>query len=276
VVVKSDGVWITTDGLRAGDEAWLNVCKAHEVYRGVLLKWGRNNDPDDPITTDDDIEKVIKSARSFSEFKESAATVLQNDVSKYLASSIANDPTLAVKATSPIPEGRIPRYKNVGLVFIHVRDGKLVVEELNAVIASVPVQSAAGTVYHLGVPTPEWKARDETPGFLLYPPTISIWKPSEDESRMINDPTLLPSYLERLEGQTPCRTGEPNVFLRITPSNIDTSHKYKPKEMLRLRNTSVVTWIKPGACPSWSEITTTRPLGCTLSEEYREDHQFAR
>jgi len=257
VAVRPDGVWVIADGLRSSEKTWASVCKVHEVYGGVLLKFGYTNEPGDSRSTDDDIEDVIHNAKSFSEFKEPARKVLMEDVAKGLTRITSTYPQLAADTLTPPPDRQLPLDTGVGIVFIHVNNGQLAIEELDVAVGSVPVQSVDGTVYHVGVPTPEWESVDGRPRFLLYPKTIGI--PLQFENKMLEDPTLMPKYLQHFEGQTPCHTGEPNAFLQVSPNNINSSHKYKPKELEHLRNSAVVSWINMGACPSWSVTAIDRP-----------------
>jgi hypothetical protein len=72
VVVKSDGIWIGADGLRhhneGGVNSWHSVCKLHQVYDGLLFKYGDVENPDDvehSFNTDVDVQSAIRTNETF-------------------------------------------------------------------------------------------------------------------------------------------------------------------------------------------------------------------
>ena len=70
VVVKPDAVWIAADGTRSGGPSgWFTVCKAHEAYGGVILKYGYVGETSP--TTDDVVQKLIRENRVLRGFQKS-------------------------------------------------------------------------------------------------------------------------------------------------------------------------------------------------------------
>ena len=152
---------------------------------------------------------------------------------KSLAKAELSDPSVAAYTPTPLDQRHIPSLA-VGLVFVHVKDGQLAVEELNVGVGSVPVQGATGAIYHLGVPRPKWESKiNGKPKLLLYPTNIDA--PPWVEDKMLANPKKLPVFLRDMESMTPCHTSEPNAFLVVTPKGIDASQKYKPEDLERVR-----------------------------------------
>ena len=71
VVVKPDAISVGADGENAATHlsiGTLSLFEAHEVYGGVLLKYGSSEDIEKTYTTDHDVQSSISSNKTFAGF----------------------------------------------------------------------------------------------------------------------------------------------------------------------------------------------------------------
>jgi hypothetical protein len=69
VVVETNAIWIGADGLRSGPSGNFAVCKVHEIYGGILLKYGNTKDHEKTYSTDQDVRDALDQTDTLENFK---------------------------------------------------------------------------------------------------------------------------------------------------------------------------------------------------------------
>jgi hypothetical protein len=227
-----------------------------------LFKFGMiKSELTDTWSTDVDIEKLLRSKKSFAEFTPPAIEIMRWRVSTAAALDEKLDVSTA-EATSAVPTD------SVGLVFVGVSDGHLFVEELDVIPPWIETQVGGSTKYHFTVPALAWQRVTDQLGLHLYPKSITL--PQTIGQRFAQQPEHLDSFLKEMENQTPCKVGPPNSFLKVTAQQVRANSGPPLHSAKRWKDVAVVDWRDHGACPSWSELSIPRPSSCTDSQLRRE------
>jgi hypothetical protein len=276
VVVKPDAIWVGADGLRTdGRSSWLEACKIHEAYGGVLLKHSKDQDKDQTFSADEEVQQLIRTKRTFGEFQKAAALTYKKNEEK-IVEEVLRD----VKRVQPEqfdgdllrqePNARDAAAVDMGLVFITVADGKLVVYELHVEPTAIAVPTSDDSQrYRWVVEQPVWKTRPSQEDAYAYPST-----PIEEGTRtwLIADPKIrVPDLILQNESKFACVEAPPNVLLKVSRATADPRKRYTASAKKRLMNTAVIEYTAPGACPSWKAKPTPRPAMCTEEELRREN-----
>jgi hypothetical protein len=273
VAVRPDGMWIGADGQR-GPDNWSNVCKLHEAYGGVLLKFGLNNDDKNTISSDDDIQRLLQAKKSFAEFQPAAADILRSRVDLEVREGLA-----LLRAAHPeaVVNDTIARQPTIvddasvemGLVFVTVVDGKFAVYELFVDPATVTINQPDGSFrYRWIVEKPIWHLRESKEEVIYYPrlpPGMSL-RSSVVQAILAEPEVQIPSLISWEELHYPCVMGPPNVLIKVTPPVLDPGVSKRKKKLVQQ---TVIEYLDHGACPSWKPTQIARPAACT-------DQQFGR
>ena len=283
VIPKSEAIWVGADGLRTDQRTYSNVCKVHEAYGGVLLKFGNDTDDDKKPTysTDAEVRHLVAVKKSFVEFQQAAADLLWKQANETLRETVKDIETdtksklFDEKGTTS--EGALPsnvfRNSRIGLVFIGSEAGMLIIHQLIIEPTVVAVNTvAAEPRYRWVINKPTW-AIGNSMKLTLYGPVfvrgIQDQRTIELEKRMSDKPEkmseLLPNFSNYLNTLSKsCAIGEPYTILKITTNRLDAKRRYSPSESKRLLNTAYVEYKSPGKCPSWKITPIPRPGSCPL------------
>jgi hypothetical protein len=272
VVVKSDAIWIGTDGIRTDGHHWSKVCKVHQAYGGILLKHSKDADEDKTFSADEEIQRLIKTKKALGEFQKAAALVYKQNVEKIVEEALRD-----TKRNHPEwfdgdllrskPSERNATSFDMGLVFVAVVQGKLIVSELHVEPIAIPVPTLDGSErYRWVVAQPTWETKPTYEEAYAYPST-----PIQKETRtwLIANPIVrIPDLIMQSESKFPCNEAPPNVLLKVSPATADPKTHYTASARKQLMNTAKIEYIEPGACPSWKANPT--PAICTFDEFKRE------
>jgi hypothetical protein len=262
VVVKPDAVWIAADGMRSGGSSgWFAVCKAHRAYGGVILKYGYVGD--ESPNTDDILQKLIRDNKSYGAFKKAVSTMLPI----FMNSAALSDHTFDVDSEQEISGQELN--KSVGLIFVGVSSGRLFVEQFNLEPTWIHESNIPGHQGRLNYVPADWKDIGRQPASFLFPGGLRVRR--ENTQWAFDHPdNLLHGALEVLERETPCFTGPPNLYMKVSVGVPLNGRRYSKRELRELANTAVIDPISPGGCPSWEVLPTPRPVRCTEFEQQRE------
>jgi hypothetical protein len=268
VAVRPDGMWIGADGQR-GPDNWSNVCKLHETYGGVLLKFGLNNDDKNTISSDDDIQRLLQAKKSFAEFQPAAADILRSrvdvEVEEILAEQRTAHPEAFIGDTMSLPPNLADDAGvEMGLAFVTVVDGKLAVYELFVDPTTVTITQPDGSFrYRWIVEKPTWHLRESKEEVINYPrlPPGMPLRSSVVQGILAEPEVQIPSLISWEELHYPCLMGSPNVLIKVTPPVLDPGAS--PKKKKKLIQHAVIEYLDHGACPSWKPTPIARPAACT-------------
>jgi hypothetical protein len=277
VVVKPDAIWVGTDGLR-GPMPWHSVCKAHEVYGGVLLKFGIDGDPHRTFSSDADIKHLLDTKKSFAEFQPAAADIMGSRVDQETKAKLAevkrSHPDLFLDDAISIEPTTEDAFRvDMGLAFITVLNGKLAIYEL---FAEPTVQTVTGSDgskrYRWFGEKPKWSLRNRKEEVVVYPqlrPGESL--PQELLERLIADPqTNIQNEILSEEQTDSCAVGRPNLLMKVTYPVLDPKVHHSRSARIKVSKKVAVEYLDHGACPSWEALPVARPDRCTDAEFKRE------
>jgi hypothetical protein len=257
---------------------WQSVCKAHEVYGGVLLKFGIDSDPYRTFSSDADIKHLLDTKKSFAEFQPAAAEIMGSRVDQETKEKFAvvkrSHPDLFLDDTTRIEITTEDAFKiDMGLAFITTLNGKLAIYEL---FAEPTVQTVIGSDglkrYRWFGETPTWSLRifkEEPIVYPQLPPGSSL--PLELQEQLIADPqTNIQSLILSQEQNNSCSDGPPNLLMKVTYPVLDPKIHYSRSEKIRVLQKVAVEYFDHGACPSWEALPVARPERCNDAEFKRE------
>ncbi len=274
VVVRPDAIWIEADSLRTDGRDFQTVCKVHEEYGGVLLKWGNVQDTAMAYSTDDDVRLLLSANETFAQFETASPDVLRSRVEENI-----NETIVRWKTTHPekfVSEDTLrepPTLEqnfgvDMGLVFVTVIDGKPTLYELYVGPTAQPVTNSDGsTGYRWIVEKAVWKKRDSKVEAIYYP---SIELGSQDQIRLTSNPNQeMLSYFRDQEAGYPCEEAAPNVFLTVSPAVADPKKHYSLSDRKKLSQTAAIKYLDYGSCPSWEQKPISISNACLASRRRR-------
>jgi hypothetical protein len=279
LVPKQDAIWVGSDGLRTDTQNYSMVCKLHEAFGGVLLKFGNDKDNSATYSTDEDIRKLIATKKSFADFQQFAANILRARVDIHLKETIKalkDDPRNIgfFDGENTVAEPWIPPEVIsdllVGLVFVDSEEGELKIHEVLVAPSLEAVTRENGEPgFRWVVNVPIWSI-DESKKPNIYGAVLigqsGTMVASADN--MLADPEKIPSllpafgdYLNSLHPEN-CAISRPYTVLKITAHTLDPQKRYSRSAKERLLNTVSVDYKSRGNCPSWQAIHISRPTDC--------------
>jgi hypothetical protein len=260
IVYTPDGFWLGADSAReTGGFRTSTVCKIHETKWGILLKAGNSqgtNYEGNHYSTDKEIEDLLATSHSSTDFKTSLRSLFKSDIDAELA-FLVQDPSVTpanLETASfdiPIPENLVPTL-------------------IRSVVLVNPEEVSPGEVL-LVVPKSDlisvgWMNR---PKYKYWAPSIFEWHPLADikpEAMGPHGNITFPGPV-RMFGELVTYT-KPDAWVQAHPKEailemLGLGHTEFPNtigppyvlvHITQLKDRkSKIRWVSKGVCPSWAE-----------------------